>query len=150
MILHRFGAAVKRQDWVAVSIELGVLVVGILGALAVDAWWQEREEDRRVGEYVSQLAVDLADTEDAVAADLEANRTYAARIDSLARAFTAGAPPPDSTLRRLTRVGYAFSQPVRGTADALIATGACAWSGSPNCARPSHALWERAIATCAR
>jgi hypothetical protein len=44
MILRRLGAAIARQDWFVIVIELVVLVLGIFIGLQVDDWNQARKD----------------------------------------------------------------------------------------------------------
>jgi hypothetical protein len=44
MILRRLGAAIARQDWFVIIIELAVLVLGILIGLQVDDWNRARKD----------------------------------------------------------------------------------------------------------
>lgn len=50
----------KRHDWFAVAVDLLVVVVGILLALQVGAWAQERAERRLERVYLERLKEDLA------------------------------------------------------------------------------------------
>lgn len=44
MILGRLGAAIARQDWFVIIIELAVLVLGIFIGLQVDDWNRARKD----------------------------------------------------------------------------------------------------------
>lgn len=59
MLLKRFSQRLKAQDWMAVAIELVVVVAGILLALQVDQWASERAERQRENTYLWRLAGDL-------------------------------------------------------------------------------------------
>jgi hypothetical protein len=60
----------RRVSWVRIVLEGGVIVVSILLAFALDAWWDDTQERARVGEML-----------DAVATEFEAERTA---MDSVA------------------------------------------------------------------
>ena len=60
MILRRLADAIRRQDWVTVSIEFVIVVLGIFVGLQVDGWNQARNEQSLEKEYLDRL---LADTQ---------------------------------------------------------------------------------------
>ena len=123
MILRRLGSTLKRQDWPALTLELLVLTIGILGALAVEALWQDRLDVERKIEYLQQLSSDIDETLLELDSAVVNNERMAARMDSLLDAFVASEPPSDSVFRRLNNAGYAWAEPITGAAVALIETG---------------------------
>ena len=58
-MINRFRRALAKQDWMAVAIELVVVVVGILIALEVGQWAQGREERELERTYLLRLKEDL-------------------------------------------------------------------------------------------
>ena len=57
--LRRFSDPLREMRWTQVVIELLLLVLGILIALAVDDWMQGRRDARMEREYLQLLARDL-------------------------------------------------------------------------------------------
>lgn len=55
----RLSGALKRQDWVAVAIELFVVVIGVLVALEVNQWAERRETHSLEHSYLLRLREDL-------------------------------------------------------------------------------------------
>ena len=55
----RLSGALKGQDWVAVAIELLVVVIGILIALEVNQWAEQRETRSLEHSYLLRLKEDL-------------------------------------------------------------------------------------------
>ena len=55
----RLAGALKRQDWVAVSIELLVVVIGVLVALEVNQWNERRQTRALEHTYLLRLKEDL-------------------------------------------------------------------------------------------
>lgn len=47
MVLRRFVAAIRRQDWSTIAVEILIVVIGILIGLQVNGW-NERRETRRL------------------------------------------------------------------------------------------------------
>jgi len=57
--VRRFAAALREMRWAQVVIELALLIVGILVALAVDGWIDDRRDARLEREYLGRLERDL-------------------------------------------------------------------------------------------
>jgi len=57
--LRRFADALRSAQWGRVLLELALIVVGILIALAVDSWIDDRRDARAERQYLEQLAQDL-------------------------------------------------------------------------------------------
>ena len=59
MILHRITHHLRRQDWVAVTIEFVIVVLGVFVATQVSNWNEEREARARAEVYSARLTDDL-------------------------------------------------------------------------------------------
>ena len=59
MILRRVTEHLRRQDWVAVTIEFVIVVLGVFVATQVSNWNEEREARARAEVYGARLAEDL-------------------------------------------------------------------------------------------
>lgn len=59
MLLRRFSAHVREQNWTAVAIDFAVVVLGIFVGLQVDDWNNERKERVRERAHLVQLAEDF-------------------------------------------------------------------------------------------
>ena len=109
------------SPWKRLIAELAVIVAGVLIALGVNSWWEQRQEDRRAEEYLEQLLVDFRETErglkGAIAGDTK-NFESASRV--IDRAYRGRFPPTDS-LELPT--GYYFFRPLTGTFTALVQGG---------------------------
>lgn len=77
MILRRLGAAIARQDWFVIVIELAVLVLGIFLGLRVDDWNQARKD--RVDEQRFLLTLH----DDILVAEELSSRVRKRRLESL-------------------------------------------------------------------
>lgn len=55
MILRRLAVAIRRQDWFTVLIEIMIVVIGVVLALQVQQWAQDREERQTEAAYLSRL-----------------------------------------------------------------------------------------------
>lgn len=64
MILRRLAGFIRNHDWFAVTVEVLVVIVGLLLAFQLDRWWEQRGERVQEAEFVARLAADVAsDTE---------------------------------------------------------------------------------------
>lgn len=124
---ERLPAADRR--WPAAlrwfGAEFLVVVTGVLVALALGAWWQERDNRERETAYLQQLAADLDTTEQSLQWISEFHIEAALAAARVGRAFWKPEPP---TLAELSAdLGRPFrsmrERPVLGTIEALIATG---------------------------
>ena len=59
MILRRLSQSLKEQNWMAISIELVLLVVGVFLGIQVANWNEERVERELVRGHLSEIAEDL-------------------------------------------------------------------------------------------
>lgn len=59
MILRRLAAAIRRQDWFLVALEIAIVVVGILIALQVDNWNEARKARAQGEQWRQQIIADL-------------------------------------------------------------------------------------------
>ena len=62
MLLRRFYDHVSTQSWVAVALDLVVVVVGVFLAFQVERWYDDRRSDSMEEEYLASLAGDFAAT----------------------------------------------------------------------------------------
>ncbi|MBS0589341.1 MAG: hypothetical protein JSR65_01730 [Proteobacteria bacterium] len=59
MILRRFTANLRRQDWTAVAVELVIVVLGVFIGLQAQEWATARAEQQRADVLLQQLRRDL-------------------------------------------------------------------------------------------
>lgn len=107
------------------AAEFLVVVTGVLVALALGAWWQDRDNRQREAAYLLQLIADLATTEQELGEVREFHIQGALAAARVGHAFWKPEPP---TLDELSAdLGRPFrstrERPVLGTIEALIATG---------------------------
>ena len=126
LYFERLAAAVRRQDWFVVALEIAIVVLGVIIGFQVTAWGQDRADRATEQVYLRQLAADLAETVRIVAErDARMDASTHAGLDRLLRSFDAPErPPADSVVAWLRQSLYVASpRPVVGTAEALVATG---------------------------
>lgn len=117
------GSGLGGLRWFAA--EFLVVVTGVLVALALGGWWQDREEREREAEYLQQLLTDLERSERALGeiGDFHADAWRAA--DRVSEAFWSPPEALDEALLEdlMTPLRSSRARPIMGTIDALIATG---------------------------
>lgn len=107
--------------WKRLLAEFGVIVSGVLIALAVDAWWERQQEQKQAEEYLQQLLVDFRETQRGLQGTIAGDTETFDRVNSvLDRAFTGPFPPADSLD---LPTGYNYFEPLTGTLTALVEGG---------------------------
>lgn len=79
--MRRIAHRLREHDWLAAAIELAIVVAGILIALQVSNWNQDRQDARRGREYLQRIDSDLQ-------SDIEKNAqraTFMAQVDRYGR-----------------------------------------------------------------
>jgi len=64
MIIQRIAAALKRQDWFQVVIEILIVIVGIFIGLQVQAWYETRGDRELEAKYLAQLHDEVEEIEE--------------------------------------------------------------------------------------
>ena len=124
-ILGRLSQAIREQNWFAVTLEVCIVVLGVVIGFQINAWGQDRADQAREQVYLRQLVDDLRETE----RDLDRLDSWMAEPERVLLQFTIafrlpGTPPRDSILLWAGRAPYiSVPGPVTGTAEALVASG---------------------------
>lgn len=109
----------------SLAMELVVVVVGVLIALAADSWWADRFERQRVDAYLVALQGDMAQAETDLGLAASTLAAHAADVATFLTILESPIPAPDSTTvpyHTLTGGGGRFFLPT-GMLDALLTTG---------------------------
>ena len=124
-VIARLAAAVKRQDWFTVLVEVAVVVLGVIIGFQVTDWGQHRSDRAKEQVYLRQLLVDLRETERAAdEVDAQMDRFERAPLRLAQAYYLADLPPRDSLVAwGATFLNYRTLRPVLGTAEALVSTG---------------------------
>lgn len=115
--VRRFAAALREMRWSHVVIELALLVIGILIALAVDGWVDDRRDARIERQYLELLSRELDRDLKALDEVLDFEEAQVAASVLAYRALRGGVAPEDReavavalrqlTVRRTLRLGRA-------------------------------------------
>ena len=112
---------VSSVPWNRLFGELAVIVAGVLIALAMDSWWDRRQEQKQAEGYLQQLLVDFQGTERALEAAITADTKMLERVNSVLNLAFRRPFPPDDSLELPT--GYNQFEPLTGTLTALVQGG---------------------------
>jgi hypothetical protein len=119
----------RRWDWRRgakwFGAEFLVVVTGVLVALALNAWWADRQDRSKEQFYLRQLVADLAETERASDQMDRRMVPFERAPRRLAQAyFLTNLPPRDSIVAWASVAPVHFPiSPVLGTVEAMVTTG---------------------------
>ena len=105
--------------------EFAVVVTGVLVALALNAWWQGRQDRSFERQYVDQLEQDIVQTIAGIEGASDADARSDRALTMLIRAYrTDPAPPRDSLLRwSINAPNVVLTAPILGTAETIVSSG---------------------------
>ena len=125
MILRRFTASMKKQDWTAIVIELVVVVAGVFIGLQASNWNEDRQTDAKAAVFTSRLKADMREEDWIYQFLIAYNREVLANANRAVNALDGTAPLSDEALLvsayRATQYKQASRR--RSTYDELISTG---------------------------
>ena len=127
MVIRRITASIRNADYGALFLEVIVVVVGILLALAVDRWNQDRLDAIETARIVVRLKSDTARNLSMFEQELPAMESGLRDIKALYRALQAGTTEGEDLAQievAMTRIDVVPSYPLVFAAyDELVATG---------------------------
>lgn len=99
-IISRFWNSIRNKDWSTAAIDVGVVAVGILMALAVDEWRSDREADEEELEYLQRMH---SETVAAIDSFIDRQEALVGILDVLysVRQLTLNTAPADEPLSEL-------------------------------------------------
>lgn len=117
----RLGFSGTSLPWKRLLAEFGVIVAGVLIALAVNSWWERRQERLHARQYLEQLLVDVEATERRLNGVIETETHRLEGVNAVIDRALHGPWPPADSLDLPT--GYNYFEPLKGTMTALIQGG---------------------------
>ena len=123
-MLRRVISNLRRQDWMAVAIELVIVILGVFIGIQVSNWNQARADVQLGQDYAKRLARDL----DTNLAGVRAESAYYSAVLQSVRKTDALLREPDSDPRELVVNAYRateilYNAPVRATWDQIVSSG---------------------------
>ena len=124
MILRRITANFRRQDWMAVVIELVIVILGVFIGIQVSNWNQARADAQLGHDYAKRLVHDL----NADLAGVSAESSYYSAVLQSVRKTDELLREPDPDPRELVVNAYRatemiYNPPVRATWDQIVSSG---------------------------
>lgn len=107
--------------WSRLFAEFTVIVASVLIALAVNSWWERRQERNHAREYVERLLADLQATERRLRSTIETETQRLEAVKSVVGRAQSGPWPHADSLELPT--GYNYFEPLKGTLTALMQGG---------------------------
>lgn len=109
----------QSLNWKPVIGQLALIVGGVLIALAVDSWWENRQERHEERAYLEQLLADLRETESRLESSIVGDVEMLDRVSRVLDRALNGSLPDSLDLP----TGYSQFRPLTGTATALVQSG---------------------------
>lgn len=124
-MLRRIAANFRRQDWTAVAIELGVVVIGVFLGVQAANWNEDRERDRKSAVFTQRLKADLRAEAWNAEMQIGYHEQVQANAPRAADALSGRAPLPDEALLVAAFRATQYNDNVRqrATYDELTSTG---------------------------
>lgn len=122
--MTRLLLGLRQLNWHSAILEIGIVFVGVVVALAAGAWWEDRQDEARAVAYLEQIAGELAESESELDEVVTSMLGQVAAAAQLTRAAYAAEPPTEAELRAWALRNSYYAQPVltMGTARAMVAT----------------------------
>lgn len=123
-MLRHVISNLRRQDWMAVAIELVIVILGVFIGIQVSNWNQARADVQLGQDYAKRLARDLNTN----LAGVRAESAYYSAVLQSVRKTDALLREPDSDPRELVVNAYRatesiYNPPVRATWDQIVSSG---------------------------
>lgn len=134
----RLGSPARRRGLKWFASEFVVVVAGILVALGLQAWWQDRQDSSRGLEYQRQVLSDVRVSERTLRESIQFDRAHASATSRLSTALHASdSPSAGQALQWLQAyAGWtADPRPILGNVNALIQTGEIRLVSNPEARR---------------
>jgi len=114
--------------WRRISVEAAAIVVSILLAFSIDAWWQDRSDQIRLKEYLSQVRADTLDNQRRLTEALQLEKGQQGVVQEILVALRSPAPMTLDSARKWTQlepgfIWYSDPRLLDGAISALVATG---------------------------
>jgi hypothetical protein len=121
-------AKTRRVNWHQAIAEVTLIILGILGALAVDSWWDEKAKREAEIDYLESLRADFIATRDNLKKEIEWEKQLISTGKDIHQNIASGLTQlsPEQFIQKISDF-YWFSswewEPVTATYDELIGSG---------------------------
>ena len=124
-MLRKIISGFRRQDWIAVAIELIVVIAGVFIGVQASNWNAQRETDQKAAVFTARLEADLREEAWGYEYYIEYYKEVAASAEATADGLTGDAPLSDEALLIDAYRASQFHESIRRrtTFDELTSTG---------------------------
>lgn len=88
-MLKRIAGFIRRHDWFAVAVEIGVVVIGLLLAFQLDRWREARVDRQQESVYIDRLVADVQSDVPEIEYAIELQKLRLELVDLLLRVVEA-------------------------------------------------------------
>ena len=118
----------KTIQWKRLAVEVAAIVISILMAFWIDAWWQDRSDQIRLKEYLSQVRADTLDNQHRLTEALQLEKGQQGAVQEILVALRSPVPMTLDSAREWTQlepgfIWYSDPRLLDGAITALFATG---------------------------
>ena len=127
MVLRRFTKHIRDQNWLAIGIELVIVVLGVFLGIEVSNWNDARRQDGAERASLARLSEEFGAVEIELARAVARYETTIESTGAVIQALRAGHPPSDEAAfrRHLRDAQYIWDAPAQSvTYSELVSTGA--------------------------
>lgn len=120
------GSRFRSGNWQSLLLELVVVIVGVIIALGVDSWWEERQERQSERQHLVELEAEFTENIRRLDQTIHAIETNMSAARSLIGVLEDSRPrPDDEELMQLTwdAFGFPVYNPLFSAYDNLVSTG---------------------------
>ncbi len=136
----------QNIQWKRLSVEGAAIVMSILLAFAIDAWWDNRHERIEERRILESLKAEFLSNAELIPSFIEGHRRSAEYTWALLDAMKAA--EPGSTIRypaaKFQVLGHSSTDPQRGALDAILQSGELRYVTNP-AIRERLAAWPRLV-----
>ena len=126
-ILRRFSGRLRQHDWLAVALDLTIVILGVFLGIQAANWNEARHDRAEEKRYYAQIVVDLRRDLDTLRTAHRRSLEYDQAAETVLEALEHGIPrgtDPSDFAKAIDYAGFLFiPSPSRRTYDELISTG---------------------------
>ena len=112
MFVRRLGQSIRGQNWFTVTVELLVVVVGLVAAFQIDRWWEAHgvrlDEEMYISRLISDLEEDIPNLEYAISL-AEVRRDFGDFLAEVGAESSAALDKPAYFLAAVSQAAFTYT-----------------------------------------